>query len=972
MADLFFSEYIEGTSNNKALEIYNGTGAAIDLAATGYVVQMYFNGSTTAGLTIPLTGTVANGDVFVLTQSSANATILAQADQTNGAGWFNGDDAVVLRRGGATGTVVDAIGQIGFDPGTEWGSGLTSTADNTLRRKGSVTMGDTNQTDAFDPSVEWEGFPTDTFDGLGSYTSGGTTPPPPPPQITAIYDIQGAGHLSPLVNQSVTTTGIVTAVDSNGFYLQDPTGDSRNETSDGIFVFTSSRPSVRVGDELQVAGTVSEFIPGGASSNNLSITQLTSPTITTRSTGNTLPAATVIGAGGRTPPTQVIDNDNFNPYDPEQDGIDFYESLEGMRVTVQDALAVSPTNNFGEIFTVADNGATATGLSGRGTINIAPDDFNPERIQIQFDSGILPDFEQQVNVGAQLGDVTGVVTYAFGNFEVAVTEAFTPVQQSTLQPEVSTLQGTADQLTVASYNVLNLDPNDGDGSQDIADGQFEQIASQIVNNLNSPDVIGLQEIQDNDGSVNSSVTSAEVTLQTLADAIAAAGGPRYEFIDNPFIGDDTNGGQPGGNIRTAFLYNPDRVDFVEGSLQTVTDPQQQQQDSRNFSDYEAGRNPFLDSRLPLSATFRFNGQEFTAVSNHFTSKGGSAPLFGQLQPSVDPGDPNGGQEDPDINGGVEARRAQAEAVNNYVEGILATDPNANVAVLGDLNEFEFISPLEILEGNELNNLTETLPENERYSYIFQGNSQSLDHILVTDNLLAGAEFDPVHVNSEFIDQASDHDPLLSRFTLPVPAGVINGTPASEELMGTVDSDRIFGRGGNDTLRGLQGDDWLFGGTGNDVINGNQGNDRLFGEQGNDRLSGDNGDDFLDGESGNDTLLGGNGNDILLGQEGDDILSGGNGDDLLDGGVGNDSLSGGQGSDGFVLTLGAGIDTIQDFASGVDLIQLQGLTFEQLSIAQGAGANQSDTLININNGTELLAILAGVQAGTITGADFMTA
>ncbi len=164
--ELFFSEYIEGSSNNKALEIYNGTGAAVNLATGGYNVQMFFNGSATAGLTINLTGTVANGDVFVLAQSSANATILAQADQTNGSGWFNGDDAAVLRKGT---TVIDVIGQIGVDPGTEWGTGLTSTADNTLRRKAAIGAGDTNGTDAFDPSIEWDGFATDTFGGLGSH-----------------------------------------------------------------------------------------------------------------------------------------------------------------------------------------------------------------------------------------------------------------------------------------------------------------------------------------------------------------------------------------------------------------------------------------------------------------------------------------------------------------------------------------------------------------------------------------------------------------------------------------------------------------------------------------------------------------------------------------------------------------------------------------------------------------------------------
>jgi uncharacterized protein len=163
-SELYFSEYIEGSSNNKALEIYNGTGASINLGANAYSVQMFFNGSATAGLTINLTGAVADGDVFVLAQSSASAAILAQADQTNGAGWFNGDDAVVLRKGA---TIVDVIGQVGVDPGTEWGTGLTSTADNTLRRNDSVNAGDPNGSDAFDPALEWDGFTTDTFNGLG-------------------------------------------------------------------------------------------------------------------------------------------------------------------------------------------------------------------------------------------------------------------------------------------------------------------------------------------------------------------------------------------------------------------------------------------------------------------------------------------------------------------------------------------------------------------------------------------------------------------------------------------------------------------------------------------------------------------------------------------------------------------------------------------------------------------------------------
>lgn len=170
-SDLLISEYIEGSSNNKAIEIYNGTGAAINLATDNYVLQFYFNGSTSAGLTISLTGTVAEGDVYVVAQASANASILAQADQTNGSGWYNGDDAVVLRKGGSSGTIVDVVGQVGNDPGTEWGSGLTSTADNTLRRKSAACVADTTPSDTFDPSVNFDGYATDNIDSLGSQTA---------------------------------------------------------------------------------------------------------------------------------------------------------------------------------------------------------------------------------------------------------------------------------------------------------------------------------------------------------------------------------------------------------------------------------------------------------------------------------------------------------------------------------------------------------------------------------------------------------------------------------------------------------------------------------------------------------------------------------------------------------------------------------------------------------------------------------
>jgi Ca2+-binding RTX toxin-like protein len=164
--DLFVSEYVEGSGSSKALEIYNGTGSAVALTGV-YAVQLFANGSPTATATIPLTGDVKSGDVFVLARSTSAGPVLAAADQTTTSFLFSGNDAVALVKDGAP---VDVIGQIGADPGLEWGSGDASTADNTIRRKPSISAGDANGADAFDPSAEWLGFPLDTFQGLGAHT----------------------------------------------------------------------------------------------------------------------------------------------------------------------------------------------------------------------------------------------------------------------------------------------------------------------------------------------------------------------------------------------------------------------------------------------------------------------------------------------------------------------------------------------------------------------------------------------------------------------------------------------------------------------------------------------------------------------------------------------------------------------------------------------------------------------------------
>ncbi len=571
--------------------------------------------------------------------------------------------------------------------------------------------------------------------------------------VTPIGRIQGRNHISPLRGQRVTTTGIVTAVDTDGFYLQDPAGDGDPDTSDGLFVFTRRAPTVAAGDEIRVRGVVTEFQPGGAKTGNLTITQITRPRITRLSRRHRLPAPVVLGAGGRIPPDRIIDNDGLAVFDPQEDGIDFYETLEGMRVTVRDAVAVSPTSRFGEIFVRARN-TSPSGLGKRGALTISPGDFNPERVQIDDDFGLSPMATPHVNVGDPLGDVTGVMSYGFGNYEVRFTEAFSP-RQGPLKPETTRLEPGDGYLTIASFNVLNLDPNDRDGDADVAAGRFDSVASIIARRLRSPDIVALQEVQDNDGSAKTRVKAADATLRLLVERIAALGSVRYRFIDHPFIGGGTNGGQPGGNIRVAFLYNPARVELVRGSLATVTDPRDQRTNPNN---------PFFDGRLPLAASFRSrapDGAQVTVVNNHFDSKRGSRPLFGEVQPFTER------QEDPSVNSGVDQRRRQARAVRDFVARRLAAHRDAHIVVAGDFNEFAFMSPLKILE-ERLHNLTNDLPADERYTYIFEGNAQSLDHILVSPSLRASAEVDIVHVTAEFAEtaaRASDHDPVVVRVKL---------------------------------------------------------------------------------------------------------------------------------------------------------------------------------------------------------------
>ncbi|MFA3916410.1 hypothetical protein AB1E33_05405 [Ruegeria sp. 2012CJ15-1] len=359
------------------------------------------------------------------------------------------------------------------------------------------------------------------------------------------------------------------------------------------------------------------------------------------------------------------------------------------------------------------------------------------------------------------------------------------------------------------------------------------------------------------------------------------GGPRYEFDSAVVDEDGENGGVPGGNIRNAFLYNPDRVEAKE--FVTLE------------SDVLAGlgvTNPdaFEGSRDPLLGVFEFNGQEVTLINNHFSSRFGSTPIFGGPQPFVQAGE--------------DERAAQSLALNEVVDGLLASDPDARVTVLGDLNTFEFTDELaEDLPGvgdkKVLTNLITQLEGDEAYSFNFQGNSQALDHIFVTDRLLDGVEVDVVHVNTDFTDFASDHDPVVASFLIEDP------NDPGEFLLGGRGKDMIEGTGRSDVIIGFNGRDQLFGQDGNDVIPGGRGRD------------------LIEGGDGHDTLSGGRGRDTILGGDGDDFIFAGPGRDVIEGGAGDDLLNGGRGRNSFVFEGDFGDDILLCFKVGVDEIEFVG-------------------------------------------------
>ncbi|WP_078408493.1 lamin tail domain-containing protein [Priestia abyssalis] len=739
------------TLKNDFIELYNPADQAVSL--DGWSVQYASSKGLFSTNKTELKGIIQPKSYYLVQQAAGDnaAAEPLPAPDTEGKiamSSSSGKVALVRNEEAVTGkNDTDVVDFVGYGSANEFeGDTPTDSLSNTTSAQRKDSSIDTNNNKA-DFEVK-EPTPINSFGQTSEQPGdGGDTDTPGDGEIPGptlrIRDIQGASHTSPFAGREVTNIqGIVTAVEARGFYIQDDQPDQEVKTSEGIYIYKSNA-GVQVGDKVSVDGEVKEHGYDG----ELTITELIDATVKKISSDNSLPSPIVLGEGEYILPTTIIDNDGFNEFDPKEDGIDFFESIEGMYVQVANAKVVGPTDKNGEIKVVPGNQPLDATYTTAGGILLEEDDANPERVII--DDIIVKD-EPQVKVGDSFNNVIkGVIHYSYGNYKLFNTEALPEVIEGKAAQEATAIDFDKKQLTIASYNVENF-------SKSVGAEKTEKLAKAVVEKLKTPDIVGLVEMQDNNGAKNDGITDASESYMVLIEAIKAAGGPEYAFTD---IAPENNqdGGQPGGNIRVGYIYNPKRVQLVDDKPKgdAVTPVEIGKRGlSHNPGRIDPANPVFENSRKPLAAEFKFKGQKITVIANHFNSKGGDDTLFGSNQPPVLESE--------------KQRKEIAKVVNGFVEEIIRKDKEANVVLLGDLNDFQFSGPLEVLKGKSLTNMIEQLPASEQYTYNYQGNAQVLDHILVSNNLVGRTEADIVHINSDFTEEhgcASDHDPVLVQVDL---------------------------------------------------------------------------------------------------------------------------------------------------------------------------------------------------------------
>ncbi|TVP12788.1 ExeM/NucH family extracellular endonuclease [Shewanella sp. KCT] len=720
--DLIISEYVEGSSNNKAVEFYNPTGAAIDLSQ--YQLEFYFNGSTSAGSTIALSGSLAAGKTYVVADNDAAGEILAVANQLSTASFFNGDDTLVLRK---QGQVIDSLGQLGTDPGSEWGSGDLSTQNNTLRRDPNQLIADTQLDDAVTLAT-WTGHVQDDFSDLGQFAGQGPTDPTDPtdptePPVslvchdpaTKISALQGSSDISPLNGQSVTVEAIVTSNQEaglKGLFLQmaDAEVDGDINTSEGVFVYTGGSLGYQTGDRVRLTATVKEY-NGLTELTNVSEHALCD-------SAQALPSAAEVSL----PLAQSSD----------------LEAVEGMRVHFTQNLVVNEVYNlgrYGEILLgskrhfigtqVAEPGSDALAVSQANALDsVLLDDGltsqNPDPVRYPA-PGLSAD--NTVRVGDSITGLHAVMHYGFGKYRLMPIDTVNFVATNPRSSEPALAAGG--NLKVASFNVLNYFNGDGQGGGfPTARGadtpsEFARQRAKIISAMVSidADIFGLMEIE-NDG------FGSESAINDLVSGLnQAVGETRYQFISapTPTIGTDA--------ITVGMLYRSDRVTPV-GAAKVLS--------SANSPLDEQGEVLFNDgkNRPSLTQAFEVLGedQQLVVAVNHLKSKGSDCVSLG----------------DPDLNDGQGncnlTRTRAATALGTWLASEYGELPTL---VIGDMNAYAKEDPIDALRGAGYLELFDHLGKSGAYSYVFSGETGQLDHALantqLADRVVDVAEW---HINTD--------------------------------------------------------------------------------------------------------------------------------------------------------------------------------------------------------------------------------
>ncbi len=812
-------------------------GTAVDNTNTGTSLPLmgaWWQGSTAAAQTAFFDNVVVTVDPPAATPT-LNINDVTQAEGDAGQTAFNFTVSLPSPAG---------AGGVTFNASTADGTTNPATAPSDytalVNQPGSITAGNTSATVTVQVNGDTTPELNETFfvnitnvvgatagdvQGLGTISNDDVT-------VTSIHTIQGSGSTSPLVGNSVTTVGIVTGLKSNGFFMQEPdaTVDADPNTSEGIFVFTSAAPPAAavIGNSVQVTATVQEFIPS-QDPTSPPATELITPAVTLNSTGNPLPAPHVITAAETTAPSGTS-----NP-------LDSLEEFEGMRVAVPSLTVGGATQ--GTITepsaTVFSNGvfigyvtgvarpfrepgiAIADPVPAPNPVNVPRFDENPQRIRV--DSDAQPGTTAiDVTAGTVITNITGPLDYGFRVYTIDP-DAATPPTVGSQPGSTAVPTATANELTVASFNMERFfdTVNDPATSDPIlttaAFNRRVAKASLIVRTVQRyPDVIGVEEMEN-------LTTLQAVAAQINSDAVTIDALPNPNYTAYLVEGNDIGG------IDVGYLVKQSRVTPTSVTqLELAGCDHVTPSTCNNYVDPNTGGLDILNDRpaLVLIATIPRPGGGtlgFTVIVNHLRSLSGvddtTVAGTGTVGARV-----------------REKRRKQAEFLANYIQGRQVASATEKIITVGDMNAFrvndglvdsigtilgtpapanQVVLPSADLVNPNQTDLVDNLAALQQYSYNFDGNTQTLDHIIVNPPALAiltrfayarnDSDFAVKNYESANELRISDHDQPVAYFDL---TGSIPPTPTI-----TPGGPTTFCAGGSVTLTSSSatGNQWYLNG-----------------------------------------------------------------------------------------------------------------------------------------------------------------